>query len=203
MRIIKLGLVSLVMALMSTGVWAAGMERFVEGVHYTKVEGVEKTPGTVVEFFSFGCPHCNHLEPLVDQWLTSKKQSVQFDRVPATWNPSFRQLAQVYYVIAALGLEDKAVPMVFAHIHDDKKPLSSASELAELLAPLEVTAEQVSQAWDSEAVANNMKKAGNTFATYQLRGVPAIVVNGQYKTTVRMAGSGEQLFEVVNFLLSK
>ena len=203
MKTIMYGFVALVMGLMNSAALALSMERYVEGVHYVKVDGAQHMPDSVVEFFSFGCPHCYHLETDLEHWLSSKPGAVQFSRVPATWNSKFRQLAQAYYVIAALGLEEKAVPKVFHHIHKDKQTLSSASDLANLLQDLNVDPDQVEELWNSEAVATNLARAGQTFTKYQLRGVPAVVVNGQYKTTVRMAGSSAELFEVVNFLLGK
>jgi thiol:disulfide interchange protein DsbA len=203
MKQIKYGVVALVLAMMGSGAWAFSMERYVEGVHYVKVEGAEYAANSVAEFFSFGCPHCNHLEPFVETWLADKPDAVNFTRVPATWNANYLQLARAYYVVESLGVEAKAVPLLFSHIHDKKQSLATAEDLAAVLKQLDVKPEQVTELWDSEDVSARIAEAGKMFATYQLRGVPAIVVNGQYKTSAKMAGSGTELFEVVNFLLTK
>jgi thiol:disulfide interchange protein DsbA len=36
----------------------------------------------VVEFFSYGCPHCNEFEPAVSKWRASLPKDVHFRRVP-------------------------------------------------------------------------------------------------------------------------
>ena len=40
-------------------------------------------------------------------------------------------------------------------------------------------------------------------ATYQVRAVPAFVINNQYKTDLQMAKTEERLFAILDFLLGK
>ncbi|MBA54892.1 MAG: hypothetical protein CMK89_10610 [Pseudomonadales bacterium] len=203
MKVIKQSIVVIMMSLVCTSGWAFSLERYVEGVHYQKVDNTKHTPNTVVEFFSFGCPHCYHLEPKVEKWLQTKPEAVQFSRVPATWNASFRKLGKLYYVIEKLGLQDKAMPLVFDYVHGQKKTVDGPKSAFEALSSLEVTEAAVTEAWNDTEVETKTNTAGRTFSQYQLRGVPAFMVNGQYTTSVKMAGSEEELFEVVNFLLGK
>src|SRR4029453_13726029 len=37
----------------------------------------------VIEFFSYGCPHCGEFEPLLQGWLKTMPADVQFPRIPA------------------------------------------------------------------------------------------------------------------------
>ncbi|AUM12213.1 thiol:disulfide interchange protein DsbA/DsbL [Ketobacter alkanivorans] len=203
MKAMKQCCVVLLLALVSSSGWAFSLERYVEGVHYQKVEGGQPQPKTVVEFFSFGCPHCYELEPKVEAWVKSKPEAVSFSRVPATWNQKFAVLGKLYYVIEALGIEEKAVPAVFEYLHKQNKTITSREDAQTLLTGLGVTPEVFNKAWNDPQVETNANTAGRIFAANQIRGVPAVVVNGQYQTSVSMAGSPEDLFEVVNFLLSK
>ncbi|HZR70224.1 MAG TPA: hypothetical protein VFB01_14380, partial [Burkholderiales bacterium] len=41
----------------------------------------------VIEFFSYGCPHCADLEPILEQWLKTLPPDVQFRRVPVLFQP--------------------------------------------------------------------------------------------------------------------
>lgn len=203
MRIIKQCFVVVLLGLVSSAGWAFSLERYVEGVHYKKVEGTEYQPNTVMEFFSFGCPHCYDLEPVVETWLKTKPDAVSFSRVPATWNQKFAILGKLYYVIEALGVEEKAVPMVFDYIHKQGKTIASREDGQALLTGMGVSAADFDKAWSDDKVETKSNTAGRIFAANQIRGVPAMVVNGQYQTSVSMAGSPEEVFEVVNFLLTK
>ena len=37
----------------------------------------------VIEFFWYGCPHCNALQPSLHAWLKRKPADVEFRRIPA------------------------------------------------------------------------------------------------------------------------
>lgn len=203
MKIMKQGLLVVLLGLISSVGWAFSLERYVEGTHYTRMEGADYQPKTVIEFFSFGCPHCFHLEPLMVAWLGTKPADVAFSRVPATWNAKFLTLGRLYYVIEALGIEQKAMPAAFEAIHTHGKDIKTRQDAQALLATLGVSEADFSKAWDDKGVTAKLDASSRQFAAYQIRGVPAIVVNGQYQTSVSMAGSQEELIEVINFLLSK
>ena len=196
-------LVTLAALLGSAASFGFGMERFVEGVHYTRAENGAPQPNSVVEFFSFGCPHCAHLEPAVEKWLQTKPAQVEFSRVPAIWNPRFAFLAQVYFTVEALGLKGDAIQAVFNHIHKDNKPLTNEQEAAALFAGLGVDAGRFKAVWDAPELKTKMSGAQEILVRFKVSGVPAFLVGGQYMTSVNMAGSEAELFEVIAFLLSK
>ena len=60
--------------------------KYAEGTHYklldapVAVENPKKVE--VREFFFYGCPHCFDAEPIVEDWLKSKPQDVNFVRTP-------------------------------------------------------------------------------------------------------------------------
>lgn len=187
----------------SAATYAFGVERFVEGVHYTRAPGGTPAPNTVVEFFSFGCPHCAHLEPAVENWLQHKPKNVEFSRIPATWNARFQFLGQVYYTLNALGVAEANAQAVFDYIHKDNKPMRSEEEVADFVAGHGVDKQRFSAAWNSEEVKTQLNSAGQAMARYKVSGVPAFLVGGMYSTSVNMAGSEEELFQVIEFLLTK
>ena len=39
----------------------------------------------VIEFFHYGCPHCRHLDPLVEGWKKTLGGDVAFHRSPVIW----------------------------------------------------------------------------------------------------------------------
>lgn len=50
----------------------------------------------VIEFFSFACPHCAHLEPTLQSWRKTMPKGVVFRRVPVVFRPQWEILAKVY-----------------------------------------------------------------------------------------------------------
>ena len=80
----------------------------VEGTDYRKVEPPLPTdsPGKieVIEFFSYGCPHCEAFYPLVSAWAAKLPHDVVFKRVPVSFNrPAWIALARAYYALQAAG----------------------------------------------------------------------------------------------------
>ena len=48
-----------------------------------------------------------------------------------------------------------------------------------------------------------MRKGKGMLAQYKIPGVPSFVINGRYFVNVNSAGSPQELFKVLNFLLEK
>ena len=195
-----LGVLALVQA---HSTFAFGVERFVEGVHYVRFDKAEKTPNTVVEFFSLGCPHCAHLEPELEKWLATKPASVTFARIPATWNPRFEFLARVFFALQASGQDKKLVPPLFDYLHKDQKPLANVDEAVAFVKAQGGDAEGFRKAFEAGERTAELQKSESLFMAYEMRGVPAILVNGQYTVSVSQAGGEAELFEIVTFLLTK
>src|SRR4051795_12470090 len=57
-----------------------------EGKQYARIKNpLPVEPGKkiqVIEFFSYGCPHCADLEPEMQNWMKTVPADVQFVRVP-------------------------------------------------------------------------------------------------------------------------
>ena len=99
----------------------------VEGKQYTRLKNVQPTEKgkkiEVIEFFSYGCPHCNDLEPFLQNWIKTTPADVQFVRVPVTFQNQWIALAKVYYTLEAMGEGQRLSPEVFKAIHVSNLPL--------------------------------------------------------------------------------
>ena len=106
---------------------AAGAAEPVEGKDYVRLKNPQPTETgkkiEVIEFFSYGCPHCNDLEPILDAWIARLPPDVQFRRVPVMFQDRWRGLAKIYYTLDALGDEARLSPEVFKAIHSAGLPL--------------------------------------------------------------------------------
>ena len=55
----------------------------------------------VMEFFWYGCQHCNAFEPPLSAWIKRQPDDVAFRRLPAQFNAVWAQHAKLYYVMMA------------------------------------------------------------------------------------------------------
>ncbi|MBV1882360.1 MAG: thiol:disulfide interchange protein DsbA/DsbL [Pseudomonadales bacterium] len=185
----------------------SGVQRFQEGVHYTVVSRqAKKNAGgkvSVVEFFSFACPHCYSLEPVMNKWKETAASHVDFSMMPAFWNPYFQLLAHAYYTADVLKVKDKVVTNLFEALHLQGRQLKSEGALADFFVEHGVAKADFDKTFNSFSVKQKVKLANTRFKQFDLKGVPGVVVGGKYFTDVKMAGSREAITEVIDFLVRK
>lgn len=189
------------------GCSTAGMAEFEEGKHYFNVENAQ--PGTgdmvqVTEFFNYACPHCNNLEPHIQNWLVhGKPEFVKFEHMPAFWNDLFKNTAKAFYTAEALGQGEKLHPLLFAAIH--KKGVNFAKEAAikSVFVSEGIAGDDFDKQFNSFFVNQKINMANKQFSGYKLRSVPVFVIDGQWRTSLQDAGSHETMFEVINYLSNK
>jgi protein dithiol oxidoreductase (disulfide-forming) len=157
----------------------------------------------VVEFFWYGCPHCFTMEPQLNAWLEKKPENVEFRRVPAPLNPSWTVHAQFFYAAEALGVLDKLHEPLFKAIHEEKRKLFDKNSLIDFAVEHGVDRQQFTDAWNSFGVYVKVQQARNLGQKYALDGVPAIGIDGKYKTSGSLAGTYSKMFEIVNQLVAE
>lgn len=183
------------------------VERYIDGIHYQAVEAPEANGNPnndeVIEFFSYGCPHCWKLEPVVKSWLQKQGDQLKFTRVPATWNSSFKILGRMHFALEALGLSESKGTKLFEYIHVERKPIQNKQQAQLFFNSIGVSPELFSKHFNGMETDTKMVEAETLFRAFKVSGVPAFVINGRYMTSVSMAGSEQEVFEVVDFLRQK
>lgn len=185
--------------------FALPMERYINGVHYKEIAGAELQPNSAVEYFSYGCPHCYRLEPELEKWLASDKaKGIQFSRVPAAWNKRYETLARLYFTLEQMGEAEEHSMEIFEALHLKGRSIASLQDAIDvLLEGKGINEKEFRSLWNSDAVTKKISTVNAQYAKNQVRGVPAMLVNGKYLTSVSMAGSESEFLEVVEFLLLK
>ncbi|KTD17727.1 thiol:disulfide interchange protein DsbA/DsbL [Legionella jordanis] len=183
-------------------------EDFVAGKDYELVNGtapsVHAGKVMVTEFFSYGCPWCYRIEPALNTWVQQQGNKVQFSRIPVVFHKEWEYYAKAYYTANLLGLESKLGPALFKAIQNDKRPLANNEEMIQFF-----TAEGVDNATAKSAFENSttidvqVAEGLATMSRYRINGVPAIVVNNQYKTDLQMAKNPERFLQILDFLVKK
>ena len=157
----------------------------------------------VVEFFWYGCPHCFTMEPALNAWLKNKPENVVFKRVPSPLNASWTVHAQFYYAAEALGVTDQLHEPLFEAMHVKKRKLFDKNSLIDFAVEQGVDRQKFSDAWNSFGVYVKVQQAKKLGQRYGLDGVPAIGIDGKYKTSGSLAGTYSKMFEIVSQLVAK
>src|SRR5690349_6150086 len=136
----------------------------------------------LLEFFWYGCPHCNNLQPSLTAWLKRKPADVEFKRVPAVFQDSWVPLTKAYFTIEAMGLVDKLHHRVFAAIHEQRIHLQDPKVLFDWVGKQGVDAKKFADTYNSFAVQSHTQRAKDMTNNYDIPGTPALVVDGKYLT---------------------
>ena len=183
--------------------------RFRAGQHYrvlTPVQPTSVAPGKVevAEIFWYGCPHCYTLEPYLTEWLADGiAPNAELVRIPAALNRGWQAHARVFYAAEALGVLDDVNEDLFREIHVNGNPLNTEESLIAFFEGHGVSEKDFLEAFNSFAVQTKLRQSDSRVRRYRLSGVPAIVVNGKYVTGAEMAGSYEELFELIDYLIAR
>jgi thiol:disulfide interchange protein DsbA len=157
----------------------------------------------VREFFWYGCPHCNDLEPLIEKWLKNLPKDVEFMRQPTIFRDSWAPGAKTFYALEAIGQLQRLHVEVFRAMHVDRINMSDENVLFDWMAKKGVDRKQFVDAYNSFNVQTKTKRAEQLTKQSKLSGVPAIVVDGKYATSASFTGSHEAMLVAVDELIQK
>ena len=178
-----------------------------EGEHYDIVSPVLRTSNPekieVMEFFWFGCGHCYTFEPLLAAWKKTLADDVVFKGSPAIWNSTMEIHAKVFYTAEVLGISERINPVVFRAINQDRKPLTSESDIATLFESIGVLRSDFFDAFNSFGVGSQVRQASSRARSAKITGTPEIVINGKYRITTRKAGNQTNMLKIADYLIDK
>lgn len=157
----------------------------------------------VVEFFWYGCPHCYTMEPQLKAWLEKKPEHVVFKRVPSPLNPSWAVHAQFFYAAEALGVAEQLHIQLFEAIQGKHRKLFDKQSLIDFAVEQGIERQKFTDAWNSFGVYVKVQQARKLGQSYGIDGVPAIGIDGKYKTSGSLAGSYSKMFEIVDQLTTQ
>ncbi|MBB1407268.1 MAG: thiol:disulfide interchange protein DsbA/DsbL [Pseudoalteromonas nigrifaciens] len=210
-KLVKAGLLAVLLPFAATSFAAT----FEEGVHYEVVsERATKKP-EVKEFFSFYCPACNNMEPLVaeikpmlDKGVKFKKSHVDFVGVRDTEHQ--QMISQALATAEVLPQKDKIIAAIFSHIHTKRANFNELADVKDVFVAQGVDGDKFDKLFKSFSVrtlSSKMKRDQDYFKEKgALRGVPTFIVNGKYKLLLgRESGISEpaDITNLINYLASK
>lgn len=203
MKKIWLALVGMVMA------FSASAAQFSDGTQYVTLDKPVTGEPQVLEFFSFYCPHCYqfeqvyHVSQSVKKALPAGTKMIKYH--VEFLGPLGKQLTQAWAVAVALGVEDKVRPLMFEAVQQTQT-VQTPDDIRNVFIKAGVSAADYDAAWNSFVVKSLVVQQQKAAEDLQLRGVPAVFVNGKYMVkndgldTSSMDAYVKQFTDVVKFL---
>ena len=181
----------------------------VEGTHYVRLSQPLPTVAEagkieVIEFFWYGCPHCNAFEPTLEAWVKKLPTDVAFRRVPVAFREEpFVAHQRIYYALEAMGQVEAMHRKVFYAIHNDRMHLDKPAEISAFMAKNGIDGAKFLDTYNSFGVQTKARQAKQLAESYKIDGVPALGIQGRYFTSGTLAGNTDKALEVTNFLLQR
>lgn len=136
----------------------------------------------VLEFFSYGCPHCKTLNPLLGKWIAKQPADVVVHRIPVSFGrPQWANLSKLYFALETTGDLERLDGAVFAALHEKQLRLYDERAINEWVAAQGVDMRRFADAFGSFGVASKVRRADQMVQNYRIDGVPALTVDGKYR----------------------
>ena len=187
---------------LTLGLPAAAQGGFQEGTHYVRLG--QPLPVTaaagkveVVEFFWYGCPHCNAFEPALEAWAKKLPDFVSFRRVPVAFRDEpFGIHQRIYFALETMGQLE-----VFYAIHNDRQKLDKPADIGAFMTKNGVDGAKFVEVMNSFGVQTKARQAKQLAESYKIDGVPALGIQGRFYTSGSLAGGQDKMLVVADFLI--
>ncbi len=156
------------------------------GKDYTPISPAQPTEDAskieVLEFFSYGCPHCADFNPLLAAWVAKLPADVVVKKVPVSFGrAAWANIAKLYYALEITGDQARLEADVFKAIHQERVSLFDERVMLEWVVKKGVDQKKFNDAYASFGVMSKLKRAEQMTQSYKISGVPALVVEGKYQ----------------------
>jgi thiol:disulfide interchange protein DsbA len=139
----------------------------------------------------------------MEKWLKTKPANVEFIRQPAVFSELWGKHAKAYFVAEALGVVDKVHAALFDAIQNKKQKLTSEDQLAKFFVAHGVDETEFRNTYNSFLIDAKLRQAKAMAPRYGITGVPALIINGKYKTNGPLAKSQDNMLDVMNRLIQQ
>ena len=190
--------------MLATGAGAQGLQ---EGKNYFRLKSPQPVETgkkiEVLEFFSYGCPHCADLDPELQAWQKTLPADVAFRRVPVMFQERWVGLAKVFFTLEALGVDDRMTPEVFVAVHKNGIQLWNDKTFFDWAASKGLDRKKVEEMYGSFAINGKVNRAKQLAQAYNVQSVPMVVVDGKFTTASDKVGSHAAMPAALNELIAK
>jgi thiol:disulfide interchange protein DsbA len=183
----------------------------VEGQHFVRL--ATPAPVTVpadknidvVEFFWYGCPHCNALEPLLDRWAPRLPADVSFRKVHVGFGAIHQVHQKMFYALEEMGALATLHRRIFAAMHQQGRRLASEAEIVAFVKESGVDGTKFAEVFKSFGVNTKAMRAKQLSEAYKIDGVPSLGIHGRFYTAASLPGNGshERMLATADALIQR
>jgi thiol:disulfide interchange protein DsbA len=155
----------------------------------------------VIDFFWYGCPYCNELQPAMEEWSKRKPDDVVLRRVPVILRDSWAPHARIYYTLELLGEVERLHLAVYHSYHVEQLSMSKPEVMEQWAAKHGIERQRWINAYFSPEVDARIARAFQATKRYDVQGTPSVVVDGRYLTSSSMTPSVRGVMPVVEDLV--
>jgi len=137
----------------------------------------------VTEVFMYTCPHCHKMSPTITAWADGLEDDVAFESMPIVFRDKDEDYIRLHYGLLALGLDlDVIQEGIFNAVHNDGfRPRARKDFVALGIKISRRMDSAIEKSMDSFAVSAKVKRSKATFAKSGAMGVPAFIIDGEYR----------------------
>lgn len=155
----------------------------------------------VIEFFWYGCPYCNALQPSLENWARRKPADVALRHVPAVLRRSWVPHARLFYTLEALGELDRLHQDVYRTYHVEKDSLDSEDSTAGWAARRGIDRAAWIATYNSPDTERKVDYAIAATRAYMIEGTPSLVVDGRFITSTGMSETIAGVIQILEDLI--
>jgi thiol:disulfide interchange protein DsbA len=194
-----------ILAVLTFAAFAATAQAQVENQDYVKLVPAQ-TPQTkgkveVIEFFSYMCPHCEALHPLLTKWAAQLPSNAVLVKVPVAFGRrDWGLMVRTYYTLQHTGDLARLDEPLFKAIHKEHQRFSDEDSITAWVAQHGVDAGKFREVFNSFDISTKASRADQLSRDYKINGVPHLTVDGKYSVTGR---TYEDMLKIARQLVDK
>lgn len=176
----------------------------VEGTDYERLASPPVSssgPIEVVEVFSYTCPYCASLEPVISTWSEKLPGDVAFSQQPVPFGNPGEAYARGFYAAEAMGQLKPFHEALFRALHVERRAIRNAEDVATVAAEAGLDKEPFLATMQSFAVNAKIARAKQAVGGYAIAGTPTVIVANTYRVSVPRQGGFERMLQIVDALL--
>lgn len=181
--------------------------KFVEEVHYQTFEGssaASQSSQSITEVFWYGCPHCKAFAPLISKWAV-QNEDTKVVYLPIVKDEKSELHAKVFYLIESRENFAQLHTKMFELIGSFHRTMSVGEQQVEIIKALNelgISPMETAKAIQSEEFDEKLIASLNVIKKYQVKSVPTLIVNDQYKVLNSGLTDLKSILKVADHLLA-
>ena len=158
-------------------------------------------PIEVIEFFSYACPHCANLEPMLDGWVDGQGENVDFKRIHIAIDTLTTRLARTYLVLESQNLLDENHRRIFDAIHERNITFLNDEQLADFMDDRGIESSRFLSALNGRYISRAVESSRQLAIDTRTLGVPALLIANKFQVTAR--GGNRQMLATAQWLVDE